>query len=117
VRQSLRGFSFHAVDKDAGYSHHFSVSVGPRRQWIPEVRGFLRPHMLSEEPRDGWIILKVRKMETVAAQIARFEEMGVRVGFFSNVSEQDLNDIYLEAQVRGPAECLHKLVLVYFGTV
>jgi hypothetical protein len=92
------------------------IEFHPKGNWIPTLTAWMVPSMISEQPVDDWLTLKVEETDTRGALVAR-------LGIPLDPTGSDLyrgknaDDTYLRAEIRGPAHHLLTLYQIYFETV
>lgn len=94
-----------------------SIYSGPEYAWVPRVWGWLTPNMIANEPRNGWLVLNIEKIETREEVTERLKDSGDPVRDGEEGRGKYPNDICIRAEVRGPSEALIQLVKIYFAAV
>lgn len=80
--------------------------ISPPDRWLPRLRGWIPSSVLSEEPKDLWPLLKVKRLEK------RADEDQDDIGFGNKTCDR-----FCEAEVRGSSDALRKLYQLYFEMV
>jgi len=79
------------------------VWIDPPDQWRPRLRGWIPSTLISNEPRDQWPFLKMKRLET------RADGEQDDCGYGNKTCDR-----FFEADVLGSAEALRKLYQIYF---
>jgi hypothetical protein len=85
------------------------VTLSPNTNWIPKINGWVKPDMLSADPRGGWLVVNVMKTETREQVLKRLPH-----SFVEKAHELGKNsdDIHLVGEVRGPTEAVLHLIRI-----
>lgn len=96
-----------------GY-YWLSVNMNLESCWIPGIRGWVTPYMISEEERTDWIALRLERTETRAALLEGLEDendMDVsRMG-------RNIDDMYIVGEIHGSTDAMRKLHKIYWNLV
>jgi hypothetical protein len=115
AQQILDDFRLSPSDDEDYY--WLSVDSGPEHHWIPKVRGWITPDMLSNTSKTEWIVLNVERTNTREELAARLRESGDPVKDGEVGRGKNPNDKYISAEVRGPSQVLTQLLEMYFAAV
>jgi len=89
------------------------VGIAPPDSWVPRLRGWIPSGLISDEPRDEWLSLKMKSLETRAEALTRHNEVeSDDVGFGNKACDR-----VFRAELRGSSEALKKLYKLYFEIV
>lgn len=112
VRNSVASF---ILEPDSDSMHYGLESrMSPETMWNPSIGGWVKSDIISEEFVNDWILLNVEKTNTRASLLSKLgqpddpEDIG---------RGKDPDDIYFKGEIRGPAEHLKRIVLIYFEAV
>ena len=97
--------------EDGGY--WVEIDVDPPDRWIPKVRGWLPPKLISTEPENDWMPLKVERHETRAEAIMKLKE-GENPNLESYGWGKKDEDIHFVAEIRGSSALLKRIYKLYF---
>lgn len=101
-------------DEDRGY--WIEIHLLPPDDWVPSIRGWISPNLISNIPREEWIFLKLDKCETRAEAVARLKkDMASDADTRGWGKEED--DFYFLGEARGTSEALTKIYKQYFEIV
>jgi len=83
------------------------MELGPDRKWVPGIRGWLSPTLVSRYDPGGWLELRARRILRLRDYRAKFPQ---------HVVDGRLNekDVMVEGLVRGPEKHLYALYCSYF---
>jgi hypothetical protein len=109
----LEDIGLRPFGEDENY-YWLTVSSGPEHNWVPKLFGWVKPDMLSNEPKDNWLVLNVERTETREELIERLRDE-VKEG--ETGRGKYLDDVCLHVEVRGPTDALVKLLKIYFEAV
>lgn len=101
------------LDEDDEY--WLDLEYGPDKTWNPQVRGYVRSDLISTQPTADWIVLKSTRIETRAQIIKRLKADGNSA--WKSHEKSNLDDIFLQADVRGPQDVIVSLTKLYFSAV
>jgi hypothetical protein len=91
-----------------------SVHNGPELNWKPEIRGWLKPDMISSSNRDGWLVASLSDVRT------REEHFNEVIGRSSSDFPPGMpggsapEDVTIRGVIDGPVEVLRSLARKYF---
>jgi len=89
------------------------LGINPPDRWLPLLRGWLPASLISDEFRDGWPAVRIKRIATRATELSRLqEEESDDTGLGNRTCDR-----FFEAEVRGPTETLKKIYKLYFETV
>ena len=89
------------------------LGINPPDRWLPLLRGWVPAALISHESRDGWLALRIKRIETRGTELSRLqEEESDGTGLGNRTCDR-----FFEAEVRGPADGLQKIYNLYFETV
>jgi hypothetical protein len=92
------------------------IELSPDKGWIPKLTAWVKSDMLSSQPVDNWLSLKVEKTDTREALMLKEGKPIDPTGWdFGRGKNSD--DTYITAEIRGPGQHLLKLYRKYFETV
>lgn len=89
------------------------LGINPPGRWLPLLRGWIPSALISDESKDGWPSLRVKRIATRASELSRLEEEESNDTGLGNKT----CDRFFEAEVRGSTEALKKIYKLYFETV
>lgn len=112
VRLSVGTFSLYPGDQDPIGPYGLESEMGPKNGWIPEVRGTVRPNLISENPMDSWIELNIRNIETHSAYLSRQFSLGLPPP--DHLEGANPEDVHFSGEIKGPTEYLRSFVQIYF---
>ena len=90
-------------------------AYGPDKTWNPQIRGYVRSDLISAQPTPDWIVLKSNRIETRAEIIERLKADGNSA--WKSHEESDLDDIFVQGDIRGPQDVIVSLTKIYFSAV
>jgi hypothetical protein len=116
VRRVALDLVFEPIDIELAEDYWAHFVIGPRGSWVPAIRGWFTPDMLSSNPVDGWINIKLDKIET-KEQLLASEGKSKRTRHRDSGRGKNLEDIYIVGEMRGPAQELLRLYRIYFEAI
>lgn len=105
-------FTLTMDDGDEDYWAAFDLSPG--ENWLPKIRGWFPQEMVSNQPIDSWLSLKVRRTETRRDLLER-ESLPHDVDEDGRGKESV--DVFVDAEIRGPSNGLAQLIRLYFKVI
>ena len=89
------------------------LGISPPEGWLPLLRGWIPSALISDEPRDDWPLVKMKRLVTRAEELVRLqEEESDDTGLGNNICDR-----FFEGDVRGSNTALKKLYKLYFEMV
>lgn len=117
VRKLTRGLSFNPEVNDLDPKHYVvSIEIDPFEGWIPKVFAWLEPNMVSKDPKDSWISVKVKRTTT---RKALMKSTGQPI----DPADWDIgrgkmpDDVHISGEIRGPSISLERIYKIYFDTI
>jgi len=86
------------------------VTLGSNTNWIPKIRASVEPSMFSIDPKDGWLLTNMVKIETRQQAL---EKSSLDTGFMG----KNPDDILFDGEVRGPKEAIVQLIRISLQVV
>jgi hypothetical protein len=117
VRRSIQTVHLR-IPEDESEPKYYTVGItfDPKGNWIPKLFAWVTPSMISEQPVNDWLTLKVESTITRGALVATSGEPLDPTGW-DLYRGKNADDTHLEGEIRGPAHHLLKLYQSYFQTV
>jgi len=122
LRHPLKQFSLQPGDPREFSPYWLEVTLGPDTSWLPKIRGWVEPCMLSTEQEHRWI--SINMIETVTRRqvlektpksrevIERWLKTTKLGQLLENQRGEKPEDILLVGEVRGPKEAILQLVRI-----
>ncbi|MEK6333993.1 MAG: hypothetical protein AABM67_03530 [Acidobacteriota bacterium] len=89
------------------------LGINLPQSWLPLLRGWIPSRLISNNPREEWPFLKVKRIETRANELARLqEEESDDTGLGDKTCDR-----FFEAEVRGSAKAMKRIYTLYFETI
>ncbi len=114
VRESVYELILNHTEEDFHDIYYLDLIFNPENRWSPKVIGWVQPNMISANLVDKWILLNIERTETRASLLSRLGQTDDPddIGRGKNP-----DDICFHGEIRGPAEHLKKIVLLYFEAI
>lgn len=117
VRRPIRSLSVDPPESELDPEYYGAgIEIDPGASWVPRITAWVVPTMLSTEPVSDWLALRASKTETRQEVVTRLGEPVDPTGWDSGRGKYP-EDIYIQAEIRGPANYLLELYRRYFETV
>jgi hypothetical protein len=115
LRHPIESFVLQPIPLDEDSPYSVGVTLGPHPKWIPKIRGWVEPEMVSIENKQGWLMLK--NTETITRQefTAKSQKLDpltetILKDHGLDTRGKNPDDIHLEGEVRGPKETILRLI-------
>jgi hypothetical protein len=95
----------------------FDIDTYPHQNWIPRISGWIPPGLISNEPKNDWLMVEVDRAETRAELIERLRHSEDDQSLDSSGRGRNPDDIYISGEVRGGSEALKNLIKMFLGVV
>jgi hypothetical protein len=117
VRRPIHGIALDPpeVELEAKY-YGAGIVFKPDEDWIPKLKAWVVPAMLSPKPVDDWLSLKLEVIEKRGVLMARQGKPVDPMGWDTERGKEP-DDTFIEAEIRGPAHQLLRLYRKYFETI
>jgi hypothetical protein len=89
------------------------VAFSDENDWIPRISGRFRKETVSSVAIDSWINVQVKKIESGADMISRWQDSPEGTDRQS-AAETDPEDFFLRGEIRGPGNAIREIVRTYF---
>lgn len=116
VRELVVTFNLHPAESDLN-AYSVTCGMGLEHGWNPKIGGWVPSKLISEEAKDSWLIINGEKYDSFSSYLSRSP---VSCSAEDNEDEDNVSHpgvTYFEGEVRGPGECLKRLIQFYFKIV
>ena len=123
LRRAIRSFHLQPAPLDEYSLYWFEVELSDDTGWIPKIRGWVEPDMISIENIEGWLTLNITETRTRQEQLERTREEDYRMEPIlkkygvPDTRGKSPNDTFLLGEVRGPKEAILQLIRISLQVV
>jgi hypothetical protein len=108
ARRTIECLFFDPPESENGYQGG-EFNFSPNKDWIPEIRVWLLPTLISRSPIENWIIVKAEEINVLKDARAKGG------GIFYQYADPEM--IFIRGEMRGSTTQLLRLIRIYFETV
>ena len=115
VREIVLDFNLYPAESDLNL-YSVECRIGIEHGWNPTIGGWLPSQLVSDESRDNWLSIIGDKYDRLSDYLAIPQDSS-NEGNRSVDNGPQTEVTYFMGEIRGPAECLKRLIQMYFKLV
>ena len=116
VREIVLNFNLYPAESEINL-YSVECGMGIEHGWNPTIGGWVPSQLISDESREGWLRITGEEFERLSDYLGNTQEsVSDQHDQIENKSRES-EVTYFKGQIRGPAECLKKLIQLYFKVV
>lgn len=116
VREIVLNFNIYPAESALNL-YSVECGMGIDHGWNPTIGGWVPSQLISDESRDGWLRIAGEEFARLSDYLGNSQEsVSDQPDQIENKSSES-EVTYFKGQIRGPAECLKRLIQLYFKVV
>jgi len=116
VREIVVTFKLYPAESDLSV-YSVECGMGIEHGWNPTIGGWVPSQLISDETKDFWIRINGEKFDRLSDYLDNSHESQSDEGDQSKDNGTQSEVTYFRGEIRGSAECLKRLIQLYFKVV
>ncbi|MEA2004266.1 MAG: hypothetical protein U9O53_04925 [archaeon] len=116
VREIVVTFNLYPAKSELNM-YSVGCGIGIEQGWKPTIGGWLPSQLISDESRDSWLRITGEKFDKLSDYLANSQGSHPDEGDQIEENGPKPEVTYFKGEIRGPADCLKRLIRLYFKVV